>query len=70
MKDINNPGEANRIDRPVGIAVFIIDDLEHTAAAKPLQRLGTRMLIAILRVIDRKAHNSASFVRESPKVVS
>ena len=66
MKDINNSGKANGIDRPLRIAVFIVDNLKHATAAKSLQRLGTRMLIAILRVVDRKAHDSANFVRESP----
>lgn len=52
MKDIDNPGKTNCVDGSISIAVFIIDDLEHTAATEALQRLGTRMLIAILRVVE------------------
>jgi hypothetical protein len=70
MKDIDNSGKADGIDRPLGIAIFIIDNLKHATSAEPPQRLGTRMLIAVLRVIDRKAHNSTRFVRESPQLVA
>src|SRR6266478_874426 len=70
MKHINHSGKANSVDGPVCIAVFIIDNLQHASAAKTLQRLGTRVFIAILRIVDRKTHDAANLVRESPQIVS
>src|SRR5882757_7119079 len=70
MKDIDHAGKANGVDRPVCIAVFIVDHLQHTSTAKALQCLGTRMFITILRIVDRKTHDAANLVRERPQVVS
>ena len=44
MQHVDNPGELNRVDRAVRVAVEIIDDLEDTCAAKAFQRLGERRL--------------------------
>src|SRR5216684_2257876 len=66
VKDIDHPGKANGVDGPVGIAVFIIDHLQHASAAKTLQRLGARMLLAVLRIVDRKTHDAANLVPGKP----
>ena len=55
MKDIDHSSKANGVDGPVCIAIFIVDHLQHAPAAKTLQRLGTRMLIAVLRIVDRNS---------------
>jgi hypothetical protein len=70
MKDVDNAGEANGVDGAVSIAVLVIDHLEHTPAAKSLQGFGTRMLFAILCIVDRHPHDAAYLVRERPQVVS
>ena len=54
MKDVDNAGKANGVDGAVSIAVLVIDYLEHTPAAKSLQGFGTRMLFAILCIVDRQ----------------
>ena len=69
MKDVDNTGEANGVDGAVSIAVLVIDHLEHTPTANP-SRLGTRMLFAILCIVDRHPHDAAYLVRERPQVVS
>jgi hypothetical protein len=70
MKDIDQSSEANGVDGSIGISVFIVDHLQHTSAAETLQCLGARMLIAILRIVDGKTHDTANLVRKSPQVVS
>src|SRR6266478_628481 len=70
MKDIDHFGKANGVDGPVGIAVLIIDHLKNASAAKTLQGLGTRVLIAVLRIVDRKTHDPANLVGERPQVGS
>lgn len=70
MKDIDHSGKANGVDGPVGITIFIIDHFQHASAAKTLQRFGAWMFIAVLGVVDRKTHDAANLVRESPQVVS
>jgi hypothetical protein len=69
MKDVDHAGKANRVDGPVGIAVFIIDHFQHTSAAKTFQGLGAGMLVAVLRIVDRIAHDAANLVRKSPQIV-
>jgi hypothetical protein len=54
MQHIDHAGKANGIDGPVCIAVFIIDYFQNASTAKPLQCLGARMLVAVLRIVDRK----------------
>jgi len=64
MKDIDRARKADRVDGPIRIAVLIVDHLQDAPAAKTLERLGARMLAAVLRVIDRKAHDAADFIRK------
>ncbi len=54
MKDVDHSCKTNSVDRPVRIAVFIIDDFQHGSATKTLQGFGARMLIAVLCIVDRK----------------
>ena len=64
MKDVDHAGKANRVDSPVGVAVFVIDHFQDTSSVEPLQRLGARMLGSILGIVDPKAHNAANLVRK------
>jgi hypothetical protein len=70
MKDIDHSGRANGVDGPVSISVLIIDHLQHTPAAKSPEGLGTRMLLAVLCVVDRHPHDAAYLVWECRQVVS
>jgi hypothetical protein len=70
VKDVDNASEANGVDGAVGIAVLVIDHLEHAPPAKSLQGFSTRVLFAILRIVDRQPHDAAYLVRERPQVVS
>jgi hypothetical protein len=69
MEDIDHSGKANRIDSPVCVAVFIIDDLQHGSTAKTLQGLGAWMLVAVLGIVDRKTHDPANLIGKGPKVI-
>lgn len=69
MKDIDQSGKANGVDGPICIAVIIIDHLQYASAAKALESLGTRMLIAVLCIVDRKTHDAANLVWERPQIV-
>jgi hypothetical protein len=69
VEDIHDAGEANGVDGPVRVAVLIVYDFENASPTKAPERLDAGMLIAVLRVIDCKAHHATNFVREGPKII-
>jgi hypothetical protein len=48
VEHVNQAGEANRVDGPVGVTVEILDDFKNTTAAKPFQDLYRLCLAAAL----------------------
>jgi hypothetical protein len=69
MKNIDRARKADCVDSAVRTPVLIVNHFEYTSAAEPLQGLGTRMLIAVLRIVDRKAHDTTNLVRKCPQIV-
>ena len=65
MKDVDHSSEANGVNGPISIAILIIDDLQHASATETLQRLGARVFIAVLCIVDRKTHDAANLIRWS-----
>ena len=53
-----------------GVLTPLLDFFWYAPAAKSLQCLRARMLVAVLRIIDRKTHDAANFVRKSPEVIT
>jgi hypothetical protein len=57
VEHINHLGKAHRVNRAIGVALMILDHLEHPAAIA-LPRLGMRMLPTQLRDAQRIAHRA------------
>ncbi len=55
MEDVDGVFELDRIDRAIRITIKVLDNLQDASAAKTLQRLGVRMLLARLSRLERKA---------------
>jgi hypothetical protein len=69
VKDINHLRKAHGVNSSISIAIFIIDHFQNATSAKPFQGLGTRMLLAVLCIVDRKTHDATNLVGKGAQVV-
>jgi hypothetical protein len=59
VQHVDRIGETHSVDRTVGVAVVVFDDLQDAGSAEALQRLRARMLGAELRPEEREAYRVA-----------
>src|SRR4051794_33092144 len=70
MEYVDDSGKADRIDGSESIALEIIDDFQHGAAAKSLQRLCRDRLLAALGLMQRVSHASTHGRRKFSEILS
>jgi len=69
VQHVNSPGEAHGVDGAVGVAVEVVNDLQHARPAEALQRLGVRRLVAELGIPQGSADPPPNVLGECPQVV-
>src|SRR3546814_20344630 len=62
MQNIDPVRELHRVDGAIGIAVIVIDYLEHASAAEPGERLGGIMLATGLGEVESVSHQDRKSV--------
>ena len=62
--------QTNRIDRAIGISLFVVNDFEHTGATETVQRLRGRVLVVLLCIKERLAHQVLHRLRELLEVAA
>ena len=70
MQHVDRSRETHRIDRSVGVAVKVIDNLKYTATSKPPERFRARVLISPLRSKDGFTHYRANVPRKVAKGIT
>jgi hypothetical protein len=66
VQDVYGLRKADRIHCPPCIAIVVRDNLNHSATAKPFQRLGGRVNSALLRRIEGLADIAPHLARKVP----
>jgi hypothetical protein len=69
MQDIDGTSKADGLDRPISVAIEVIDHFKDTSATKALKRFGGGVLFSVLGVVDGKTHDAANLGREFAHVV-
>ncbi len=59
MQNVDRTDKLHGVDCSVGIAVIVLNDFQNASTTKALQGLDARMLFAMLRVVQRLAHDAA-----------
>jgi hypothetical protein len=62
--------KSDRVDRAISITTMVVHNFEHAAAAEAFQCLGGRMLIALLRSIERLAHDFTHLTGKGSQVLA
>ena len=69
MQHIDRLGKAHSVDRTERVAVEVVNDLQHTCVAQPLQWLRVGRLAADLGFPQRAADPSPHLFRETAQVL-
>ena len=70
VEHVDDPCEAHSVDGAAGVAVMVVDHLEHASAGESLEGLGPSRLAAGLRLPRRSADSQSDRFREGPQVVA
>lgn len=68
MQHVDDVGEANRVGSPVGLAIEVVNDLQHTRAAESLEWLGKGRFGASLGLPECLANAPLYFSGEDTQV--
>jgi len=69
MKGEDNPLQLDRVDRPVRVAVEVVDQLEDPGTPEASKRLCVRVLAADLGQVERVAHDQPHVFGERLEVL-
>ena len=70
MQPIHATREPNRVDRTIGIAAEVPDNLDHACTSKPFERLGPLVLETALRHVEGMAHEATNLLRKRLEVLA
>src|SRR5262245_35986572 len=68
VKNVDNFSKPDGVDRPIGVAVVVLDDFQDAGSSESLQRFRAVMLSAPLGNIKRVPNLANNIVREAEKI--
>jgi hypothetical protein len=70
VQNINAAPQSHRVDRAIRIALVILDNLKDARAAKSMERLRVRMLVAILSIEQCLTDEVLDVLRKRTEVIA
>ena len=69
MQHINGMAEFDGVDRPVGVALKILDNFQYARAAKPFERFGLLVFSAFLSQVKGVTKNVLHFIGQCHQIL-
>ena len=70
VKRIDSTGKTHGVNRSVGIASMVLNDLQNSCVAKTCKGFGVLVLLALLGNIERMTHHILYLIRKCFEVTS
>jgi hypothetical protein len=69
MQHVDGFGKSDRVDRPICVAIVVLNHFQDSRTSEALERLSVRVLAALLSLIKSKPNLFLHLVRKASEVL-